>query len=112
MELRIHIEWLCGEFQAVKEVKAGDIIGEIGVLCYKPQLFTVRTKRLCQLLRMNRTTFLNIIQANVGDGTIIMNNLLQVRANIYFTSVKYSSKILHNFLTLLFSLRVAFKRDE
>jgi ankyrin repeat protein len=26
---------------------------------------------------MNRTTFLNIIQANVGDGTIIMNNLLQ-----------------------------------
>ncbi|TYH12488.1 hypothetical protein ES288_A06G071100v1 [Gossypium darwinii] len=34
-------------------------------------------KRLCQLLRLNRTTFLNIIQANVGDGTIIMNNLLQ-----------------------------------
>lgn len=88
MELRIHKEWLYGEFQAVKEVKTGDIIGEIGVLCYKPQLFTVRTKRLCQLLRMNRTTFLNIIQANVGDGTIIMNNLLQVRANIYFISVK------------------------
>ncbi|KAL0711603.1 hypothetical protein Bca4012_018581 [Brassica carinata] len=62
---------------AVKEVKAGDIVGEIGVLCYRPQLFTVRTKRLCQLLRMNRTTFLNIIQTNVGDGTIIMNNLLQ-----------------------------------
>ncbi|KAJ0260291.1 Ankyrin repeat-containing domain-containing protein [Hirschfeldia incana] len=66
-----------GTENAVKEVKAGDIIGEIGVLCYKPQLFTFRTKRLCQLLRMNRTTFLNIIQANVGDGTIIMNNLLQ-----------------------------------
>uniref|UniRef100_A0A1J3FFZ5 Potassium channel n=1 Tax=Noccaea caerulescens TaxID=107243 RepID=A0A1J3FFZ5_NOCCA len=66
-----------GTETAVKEVKAGDIIGEIGVLCYRPQLFTVRTKRLCQLLRMNRTTFLNIIQANVGDGTIIMNNLLQ-----------------------------------
>ncbi|KAH0886169.1 hypothetical protein HID58_062265 [Brassica napus] len=66
-----------GTENAVKEVKTGDIIGEIGVLCYKPQLFTVRTKRLCQLLRMNRTTFLNIIQANVGDGTIIMNNLLQ-----------------------------------
>ncbi|KAK8597857.1 hypothetical protein V6N13_095253 [Hibiscus sabdariffa] len=61
----------------VGEAKAGDICGEIGVLCYRPQLFTVRTKRLCQLLRLNRTTFLNIIQANVGDGTIIMNNLLQ-----------------------------------
>ncbi|CAI0543058.1 unnamed protein product [Linum tenue] len=61
----------------VGELKTGDLCGEIGVLCYKPQLFTVRTKRLCQLLRMNRTTFLNIVQANVGDGTIIMNNLLQ-----------------------------------
>lgn len=64
--------------QVVGEVRAGDLCGEIGVLCYRPQLFTVRTKRLCQLLRMNRTTFLNIVQANVGDGTIIMNNLLQV----------------------------------
>lgn len=48
------------------------------MLCYSPQLFTVRTKRLSQLLRLNRTSFLNIVQANVGDGTIIMNNILQV----------------------------------
>ncbi|GMJ07466.1 K+ transporter 1 [Hibiscus trionum] len=66
-----------GVEQVVGEAKTGDICGEIGVLCYRPQLFTVRTKRLCQLLRLNRTAFLNIIQANVGDGTIIMNNLLQ-----------------------------------
>ncbi|KAE8671409.1 putative Nodulation receptor kinase precursor [Hibiscus syriacus] len=39
----------------VGEAKAGDLCGEIGVLCYRLQLFT----------------------ANVGDGTIIMNNLLQ-----------------------------------
>ncbi|XP_043701332.1 potassium channel AKT1-like [Telopea speciosissima] len=63
--------------QVVGEAKTGDIFGEIGVLCYRPQLFTVRTKRLSQLLRLNRTVFLNIVQANVGDGTIIMNNLLQ-----------------------------------
>ncbi|KAI3869328.1 hypothetical protein MKW92_014758 [Papaver armeniacum] len=49
----------------VGELKTGDICGEIGVLCYN------------QLLRLNRTAFLNIVQANVGDGTIIMNNLLQ-----------------------------------
>ncbi|GLT26115.1 hypothetical protein SLA2020_012020 [Shorea laevis] len=66
-----------GVEQVVGEAKSGDLCGEIGVLCYRPQLFTVRTKRLCQLLRMNRTTFLNIVQSNVGDGTIIMNNLLQ-----------------------------------
>lgn len=68
-----------GVEQVVGEAKTGDLCGEIGVLCYRPQLFTVRTKRLSQLLRMNRATFLNIIQANVGDGNIIMNNLLQVR---------------------------------
>lgn len=64
--------------QVIREAKKGDVFGEIGVLCYRPQLFTVRTKRLCQLLRLNRTSFLNIVQSNVGDGTIIMNNLLQV----------------------------------
>lgn len=61
----------------VGEAKTGDLCGEIGVLCYRPQLFTVRTKRLSQLLRLNRATFLHIIQSNVGDGTIIMNNLLK-----------------------------------
>lgn len=66
-----------GVEQSVGEAKSGDLCGEIGVLCYRPQLFTVRTKRLCQLLRLNRATFLNIVQSNVGDGTIIMNNLLQ-----------------------------------
>ncbi|KAK6945052.1 KHA domain [Dillenia turbinata] len=66
-----------GMEQVIEEARTGDVCGEIGVLCYRPQLFTVRTKRLSQLLRLNRTTFLNIVQANVGDGTIIMNNLLQ-----------------------------------
>lgn len=66
-----------GVEQVVGEVKTGDVCGEIGVLCYRPQLFTVRTKRLSQLLRLNRNTFLNIVQSNVGDGNIIMNNLLQ-----------------------------------
>ncbi|OMP01238.1 hypothetical protein CCACVL1_03133 [Corchorus capsularis] len=61
----------------IGEANTGDVVGEIGVLCYKPQLFTVRTKRLSQLLRLSRNEFLNIVQANVGDGTIIMNNLLQ-----------------------------------
>ncbi|KAF8035929.1 hypothetical protein BT93_C1835 [Corymbia citriodora subsp. variegata] len=63
--------------QVVGEAKKGDVCGEVGVLCYRPQLFTVRTKRLSQLLRLNRTSFLNIVQANVGDGTIITSNLLQ-----------------------------------
>jgi hypothetical protein len=60
----------------------------------------VRTKRLSQLLRMNRTSFLNIVQANVGDGTIIMNNFLQVRVNSFnlltvCTSARHRSIFLH-----------------
>lgn len=61
----------------VEELKTGDVCGEIGVLCYRPQLFTARTNRLSQLLRLSRTALLNIVQANVEDGTIIMNNCLQ-----------------------------------
>ncbi|KOM33075.1 hypothetical protein LR48_Vigan01g263100 [Vigna angularis] len=78
----------------VGEAKTGDLCGEIGVLCYKPQLFTVRTKRLSQLLRLNRTTFLNIVQANVGDGTIIMNNLVSV----CFAAARGDDLLLHQLL--------------
>ncbi|KAK9050526.1 hypothetical protein SSX86_030504, partial [Deinandra increscens subsp. villosa] len=66
-----------GVEQVVGEARPGDLCGEIGVLCYRPQLFTVRTKRLSQLLRLNRTTFLNTVQTHVGDGTVMMDNLLK-----------------------------------
>ncbi|AQK96969.1 Potassium channel AKT1 [Zea mays] len=72
------IELQNGGEQMVGVAKAGDVVGEIGVLCYRPQLFTVRTKSLCQLLRMNRTAFLSLVQSNVADGTIIMNNLIRL----------------------------------
>ncbi|XP_051151158.1 potassium channel AKT1-like [Andrographis paniculata] len=66
-----------GTERVVGELKTGDVCGEVGLLCYRPQVFTARTKRLSQLLRLSRTGFFNILQANVGDGTIIMNNLLE-----------------------------------
>ncbi|KAK6129717.1 hypothetical protein DH2020_036583 [Rehmannia glutinosa] len=69
--------WSLFHTEVVGDCKTGDVCGDIGVFCYRPQLFTVRTKRLSQLLRLNRTSLLNILQANVADGAIIMNNLLQ-----------------------------------
>lgn len=65
-------------YQVLDETFTDRVFGEIGVLCYRPQLYTVRTKRLSQTLRLSRTTFLNLVHNNVGDGTIIMNNFLQV----------------------------------
>ncbi|CAN6203144.1 unnamed protein product [Urochloa humidicola] len=70
------IELQNGAEQLAGMARAGDVVGEIGVLCYRPQLFTARTRSLSQLLRMERTAFLRIVQANVGDGTIIINNLI------------------------------------
>ncbi|KAL6568901.1 RAC-alpha serine/threonine-protein kinase [Orobanche hederae] len=61
--------------QVYGEAKTSDLCGE-----YRPQLFTVRTKRLGQLLHLNRATFLSIVQANVGDGTIFLNNLPQFQS--------------------------------
>ncbi|KAL2318102.1 hypothetical protein Fmac_031978 [Flemingia macrophylla] len=60
----------------VGQAKPGDVVGETGVICYRPQLFTVRTKRLSQILRLNRTIFLSITHSNVGDGTMIMSNFI------------------------------------
>lgn len=68
------------------------------MLCYRPQLFTVRTKRLCQLLRLNRTAFLNIVQAHVGDGTIIMNNLLQVCKSCSTSNFPFLRSLFFSFL--------------
>ncbi|XP_057853191.2 potassium channel AKT1 isoform X2 [Cryptomeria japonica] len=67
-----------GSHHTLRQLHAGDVFGEIGVLCYRPQPYTVRTKKLSQLLRLNRSSFMNIVQSNIADGTIIMNNLLKI----------------------------------
>jgi ankyrin repeat protein len=64
-------------FQTNGHSQPGDVFGEIGVLCYRPQPYTVRTKKLSQLLRLNRNLFMNIVQSNIAEGTTIMNNLLK-----------------------------------
>ncbi|XP_057494983.1 potassium channel KAT3-like isoform X1 [Actinidia eriantha] len=66
-----------GHDQVLEKAIAGDIFGEIGVLCNRPQPFTVQTTEISQILRLNRTTLMNIIQANTEDGNIIMNNLFK-----------------------------------
>ncbi|XP_057864709.1 potassium channel AKT1 [Cryptomeria japonica] len=66
-----------GTEQIIGFAERGDVFGEIGALCYRPQPYTVRTKKLSQILRLNRSSFMSIVQTNIGDGTTIMNNLLQ-----------------------------------
>ena len=57
-------------------------MGEIGVLYYMPQPFTVRSRKLSQLLRLDRAVFMNVVESFKEDGQRIVNNLLQVGAYI------------------------------
>lgn len=82
--------------QVVGALTTGDVCGETGVLCYRPQLFTVRTKRLSQLLRLSRAAFLNIVQASIGDGTIIVENLIEVC--IHFKLLLFAVGLAQQFL--------------
>ncbi|RWR89113.1 inward rectifying potassium channel [Cinnamomum micranthum f. kanehirae] len=71
---------------------AGEMFGEIGVLCHRPQPFTARTCELCQILRLNRTPLMNIIQANTEDGSIVMSNFLQRMKRVTSTSQPLKDK--------------------
>lgn len=64
--------------QDLGKVVAGDVFGEVGVLCYRPQPFSVRTTEISQILRLTRTSLVNIMQVNKEDGHVIMNNLSMV----------------------------------
>ncbi|KAJ0971830.1 hypothetical protein J5N97_019789 [Dioscorea zingiberensis] len=65
------VEHVCGR------ALAGEVFGEIGALCYRPQPFTVRTTELSQILRLSRTTLMDIMRENMEDGTIVMDNFFQ-----------------------------------
>ncbi|XP_028764964.1 potassium channel KAT3 [Neltuma alba] len=75
------IRYIDGQDQVIGKATAGDAFGEIGVLYYRPQPFTVRTQELSQILRLSRTSLMNAIQATKEDAQIIMNNLfMKLRA--------------------------------
>ncbi|KAG0462534.1 hypothetical protein HPP92_021010 [Vanilla planifolia] len=56
---------------------AGDVFGEVGVLCNYKQPYTAQTTELSQILRLGRAALINILRNNMEDGTIIMSNLFQ-----------------------------------
>ena len=54
------------------------MFGELGVLCYRPQPFTVKTTELSQILRISRTSLMSAMHVHAEDGRVIMNNLFKV----------------------------------
>ncbi|XP_010525078.1 PREDICTED: potassium channel SKOR-like [Tarenaya hassleriana] len=51
--------------------------GEISILCNIPQPYTVRVSELCRLLRLDKQSFMNILEIYFHDGRKILNNLLE-----------------------------------
>ncbi|CAL5423715.1 unnamed protein product [Camellia sinensis] len=74
VDLIAHID---GHGQAIGKAVAEDVSREIGVLCHMPQPFTVRTTEISQILGLDSSILMNIIQANTEDGHIIMNILFK-----------------------------------
>ena len=67
-----------GQDQIQGKAVVGDMFGEIGVLCYRPQPFTVKTTELSQILRISRTSLMSAMHVHAEDGRAIMNNLFKV----------------------------------
>ncbi|KAK7412047.1 hypothetical protein VNO78_03493 [Psophocarpus tetragonolobus] len=55
----------------------GDMFGEVGALCCRPQSFTYRTKTLTQLLRLKTSTLIESMQVKKEDNIQILKNFLQ-----------------------------------
>ncbi|XP_028757457.1 potassium channel AKT2/3-like [Neltuma alba] len=55
----------------------GDMFGEVGALCCKPQYFTYRTKTLTQVLRLKTNALIEAMQIKKEDNLQILKNFLQ-----------------------------------
>ena len=69
----------------VGTLQSGDIFGEVGALCCRPQGYTYRTKTLSQLLRLKTTALIEAMQTKKDDNIQILKNFLQVIVSLYLT---------------------------
>ncbi|TYH71126.1 hypothetical protein ES332_D05G163000v1 [Gossypium tomentosum] len=74
-----------------EKVAAGDMFGEVGVLCCRPQPYTARTTELCQILRLNGTSLMNILQINIEEGRVMMRNLYMKINGLHSSSFDQSN---------------------
>lgn len=67
----------------VQKFEQNSSFGEIPILCNTKQLYAVRACDLCQLLRLDKQIFTNILQTYFADGRKILSNLLEVIRNSF-----------------------------
>ncbi|MED6207356.1 RAC-beta serine/threonine-protein kinase [Stylosanthes scabra] len=74
--------------RVVGTLQTGDMFGEVGALCYRPQRFTFRTKTLTQLLRLKTSTLIETMQVKKEDNIQILKNFLQHFKQLKNLSIK------------------------
>ena len=62
----------------VGTLHSGDMFGEVGALCCKPQSFTYRTKTLSQLLRLKTSALVEAMQTKQQENITMFKNFLKV----------------------------------
>ncbi|KAL7235805.1 hypothetical protein ACSBR1_019150 [Camellia fascicularis] len=63
--------------KVVGTLQSGDMFGEVGALCCRPQGFMYRTKTLSQLLRLKTSALLEAMQTKQEDNITMFKNFLQ-----------------------------------
>lgn len=58
-------------------LRCGDIFGEVGALCCRPQRYTFQTKSLSQLLRLKTSFLIETMQIKQQDNATMLKNFLQ-----------------------------------
>ncbi|CAA7031015.1 unnamed protein product [Microthlaspi erraticum] len=58
-------------------LRCGDIFGEVGALCCRPQSYTFQTKSLSQLLRLKTSFLIETMHIKQQDNAIMLKNFLQ-----------------------------------
>ncbi|KAK4783529.1 hypothetical protein SAY86_007903 [Trapa natans] len=66
-----------GMEQILTKLGSSEMIGEIGVIFNIPQPFTMRTKRLSQVVRISHHRFKQMLQPHSLDGKKIISNFIQ-----------------------------------
>ncbi|CAN8327044.1 unnamed protein product [Cochlearia groenlandica] len=62
--------------QVLARLGPGDMAGEIGVVFNIPQPFTVRTRRLSQVIRIGHHQFKEMVQSDIDDAKIIITSFM------------------------------------
>ena len=68
-------------YKVLAKLGPGDMVGEIGVVFNIPQPFTVRTRRLSQVIRISHHQFKEMVQSDVDDAKMIITNFMAVNSS-------------------------------